>query len=99
MTLAADIVLKAGGMEPIPLPDSLQVGVSIHQSGKIEPSLIDDPNKTPDTILVTYEEFGAIIQRLKDSLLNGTIVPIGEDEIPRLIYTLALEPPGSSPHA
>ena len=57
MTLAADIVLKAGGMESIPPPESLRVGISLSPSGKIVPALMDDPNRQPDAILVTYEEF------------------------------------------
>ena len=61
----------------------------MHPSGKIDPALIDDPNKPPDAILVTCEEFLAIAQRLKDRLLKGTIVPNSEDEIPELIYNLA----------
>ena len=89
VTLMADIVLKAGGMEPMPLPNPLRIGVSIHPSGKIEPALMDDPNKLPGAILVTYEEFLAIAHRLKDRLLKGTIVPTSEDEIPELIYNLA----------
>jgi len=90
MTMGMDIVFKAGGMEPIPLPDSLRVGVSIYPSGKIEPTLMDEPNRQ-GAILVTYEEFTTIAQRLKDELLKGTTVPTSEDEIPRLIHTLALK--------
>jgi hypothetical protein len=90
MTLGVDIVLKAGGREPIPLPDSLRVGVSIYPSSKIEPALMGDPNRQ-GAILVTYEEFTAIAQRLKDELLKGTTVPKSEDEIPGLIHTLALK--------
>ena len=86
-TLWVDIVLRVGGMEPIPLPDSLRVGISMHPSGKITPALMDDPNKQPDTILVTYKEFAAIAQTLKDELLKGTIVPKSEDEIPKKIYS------------
>jgi hypothetical protein len=93
VTLMADIVLKAGGMEPIPLPNSLRLGVSISQSGKIVPTLMDDPNRQPDVVIVTYEKFLAIAQRLKDELLKGTIVPTGEDEIPKLVYNLALKSP------
>ena len=91
MTLGVDIVLKAGGMEPIALPASLQVGVSISLLGKVEPALFDDPNKQPDTILVVFEEFEAIAHRLKGELLKGTIVPMSEDEIPKLVYGLAAE--------
>ena len=98
VTLMADIVLKAGGMEPIPLPNSLRIGVSIYPSGRIEPDMMDGPNKPPDAIVVAYEEFAAIAQKLKDRLLEGTIVPTSEDEIPRLIHTLALESPRNFPH-
>ncbi len=97
MTMGMNIALKTGGMEPVPPPSSLRVGLSIHPSGKIEPALMDDPNKLPDAILVTYEEFLAIAQRLKDKLLNGAIVPTGEDKIPRLIHRLALKPPEAFP--
>ena len=91
VTLAADTVLKVGGMEPIPLPDSLRLGVSISPSGKIEPALMDDPNRQPDAVAMTYEEFVAIAQRLRGEILKGTIVPKSEDEIPKLIYGLAAE--------
>ena len=91
MTMGMNIALKTGGMEPVPPPNSLRVGLSIHPSGKIEPALIDDPNKPLDTILVTYEEFLAIAQRLKDKLIKGTIVPTSEDEIPGLIRDIALK--------
>lgn len=89
LTLGLDIALRVGGMEPIPLPDSLRVGISMHPSGKIEPALMDDPNKQPDAVAVIYQEFVAIAQRLKDELLKGTIVPTSEDEIPGLIYHFA----------
>ena len=86
MTVGVDIILKAGGMEPVPLPDPLRVGVSISPSGKIVPSIIDEPNRQPDAVLVTHEEFLAIAQRLKEELLKGTIVPSSEDEIPKILY-------------
>jgi len=95
MTVGVDIALKAAGIEPIPLPNSLRVGISISASGKIEPALIEDPNRRQGAVLVTYEEFSAIAQRLKDELLKGTIVPTSEDEIPKLIHNLALKSPES----
>jgi hypothetical protein len=98
LTLGLDIALRVGGMEPIPLPDSLRVGISMRPSDKIVPTLMDDPNRQPDAVFVTYEKFVAIAQRLKDELLKGTIVPASEEEIPRLIHTLALKPPGSFLH-
>jgi len=91
MTLGVDMVLKAGGMEPVPPPTSLQVGVSISPLGKIEPTLFDDPNKQPDTIVTTFEGFEAIAQRLRGEILKGTIVPKSEDEIPKLVYGIAAE--------
>ena len=91
MTLGIDTVLKAGGMEPILPPASLQIGISISPSSKIEPALFDDPNRQPDVILITFEEFEAITQRLRGELLKGAIVPTSEDEIPRLVYGLAAE--------
>ena len=90
-TLGIDIVLKAGGMQPVAPPPSTRIGISISPLGKIEPALLDDPYKPPNVILVTFEEFEAIAQRLKVELLKGTIVPTSEDEIPRLIRDLALK--------
>jgi hypothetical protein len=90
MTLGLDIALRVGGMEPVPLPDSLRAGISMRPSGEIAPTLVDNQNRQPDTVLVTYEQFVVIAQRLKDELMKGTIVPTSEDEIPMLIYKLAL---------
>ena len=91
MTLGIDVALKAGGMQPVALPPSPRIGMSISPSGKIEPALLDDPYKPPNVILVTFEEFEAITQRLRGELLKGAIVPTSEDEIPRLVYGLAAE--------
>ena len=89
MTLGADMILKAGGMEPVPPPASLQLGISISLLGKIEPDWIDNPNREPVAIFVRYEEFVSIAQRLKDKLLRGTVVPSSEDEISNLMYSEA----------
>jgi len=72
-------------------PPSPRIGISISPLGKIEPALLDDPYKPPNVILLTFEEFEAIAQRLKVELLKGTIVPADEGEIPRLIRGLALK--------
>jgi len=93
MTLGIDMVLKAGGREPIAPPSFPQLGVSISSSGKIEPDWIGNPHREPEAIFVTYDEFIAIAQRVKGELLKGTIVPTIEEEIPKLIYNLALKPP------
>jgi hypothetical protein len=91
MTLGVDVVLKAGGMEPIAPPSSARIGICVSPSGRIEPALFDDPNRKPDVILITFEEFEAIAQRLKGEILKGTVVPKSEDEISRLIYVFGAE--------
>ena len=91
MTLGVDVVLKAGGMEPIAPPPSAQIGIFISPSGKIGPALFDDPQRRPDTILITFDEFEAIAQRLKGEILEGTAMLKSEDEIPRLIRDLVLK--------
>ena len=90
-TLGIDIVLKAGGMESIVPPAPLQVGISISQSGRIEPALMGDAKKQSYVVLVTYKEFLGIAQRLKSELLEATLMPAGIDEIPKLIYDLAVK--------
>ena len=89
MTLGIDVVLKAGGVEPIAPPASPRIGISMSPSGKIEPTLIDDLNRQPDAILITFEKFEAITQRLRDEILKGIVMPKSENEIPKLIYSLA----------
>lgn len=89
-TLGVDVVLKAGGMEPIAPPPPARIGISISLPGKIEPALFDDPNRKPDVILITFEQFEAVAQRFRSMILEGTIVPTSEEEIPKLIRDLAL---------
>jgi len=86
MILGVDMVLKAGGMEPVKLPAPFQVGISIYPAGKIEPTLFDYPNRQPDAIFVTFDQFEVIAQRLRNEILKGKIVPKSEDEISKLIY-------------
>ena len=88
-TAAIDIALKAGKMEPIAPPPSPKVGISISPSGKIEPALLNNQYRQPGVIMITFEEFEAITERLKSEMLKGTVVPKSEDEIPKLIYSLA----------
>jgi hypothetical protein len=93
MTLGIDIALKAGGMEPIAPPQPTQLGISVSPSGKIAPDWVNNPYREPEAIFVTYEEFMAIAQRLKDKVLKRTVVPTTEDEIPKLVHNLALKSP------
>jgi hypothetical protein len=84
-------------MQPVAPPPSPQLGVTISSSGKIKPDWRDNPYREPKEIFVTYDEFMAIARRLKNKLLKGTIVPTSEAEIPKLLYSLALELPKNSP--
>jgi len=90
MTMGIDVVLKAGGMQPIAPPPAPQLGVTISSSRKIRPDWLDNPDREPAAIFLTYEQFMATIQKLKEKLLNGSTVPTSEEEIPRLIYSEAL---------
>ncbi len=90
VTLMADTILKAAGMAPMPLPNPQLIGVWISQSGKIALTLAGDLPQPPGEVLVTYEEFLEIAQRLKNGLLQGTIVPISEDDVPGLVYMFAV---------
>jgi len=85
-TLAMDIALKAGGMEPVVPPESPRVGISLSPTGTIEPDLLNYPQRQPNAIVIAYEKFEAIAQRLKGEILEGTLVPKSKDEIPKLIY-------------
>jgi Holliday junction DNA helicase RuvB len=55
MTVGIDVVLKAGGMQPIAPPPSPQLGVSISPSGKIRPDWLDNPDREPAAIFLTEE--------------------------------------------
>jgi len=88
-TLAVDIALRAGGMEPIPPPESPRVGISLSPNGTIEPDLLNYPQRRPDAILFTFERFEAVAQRLGEEIMKGTAVPESEEDVPRLIYAVA----------
>jgi len=97
MTVGIDVVLRAGGMQPIAPPPSPQLGITISSTGKIVPDWLDNPDREPSAVFLTYEQFMATIQKLKEKLLNGAIEPTGEGDISRLVYSLALKPPKDSP--
>lgn len=96
MTVMADIALETGGMEPLPPPDSLKIGISISASGKIEPTWLDDPARQSNMLYITFEHFEETGQRLKRKIRNGRIIPKNEEEIPHLIFALASQPPEKS---
>jgi len=97
VTSLTDVVLKAGRMEPVPLPNSLKSGISISPFGNIAPTLLNDPSRQSGVLYIKFEEFEAIAQRLKGEILKGAVVPKNEDEIPRLIFRLAAKSPEKSP--
>lgn len=89
MTAAADIALIAARKEPVPFPTAPEISISISPEGKIEP-VVDDGTAPPvGVILLTFEEFQEVALKLRQMVMEGAVVPKGEDEIPRLIYTLA----------
>jgi len=91
MTIGIDVVLKAGGMQPIAPPSTPELGVTISPSGKITMDWRDNPNREPAAIFVTREQFTAIALKLKEKLLEGAIVPANDNEIPRLVYSLSIK--------
>ena len=91
MTLGIDVALKAGGMQPVALPPSPCLGISISPVGKIEPALLNNQYRQPGVIIITFEKFEVIAQRLKGEILKGKVAPKSEDEIPGLVYGLAAE--------
>ena len=86
--LGIDMALKAGGMQPIAPPPSPQPGIAISSSGKIGPDWRGNPHREPGAIFLTYEQFMATAEKLKERLLKGAIEPSSEEEIPRLILSL-----------
>jgi hypothetical protein len=97
MTVGIDVVLKAGGMEPIAPPPPTQLGIAISPSGEIKPTVLDEPFPQQNAILVSIDRFEAIIRELKDEIMKGKTLPQSEEEIPRLVYSLALKQPKGSP--
>ncbi len=89
MAAAMGSALKAVGMEPVPPPGSLRVGISLSALGKIEPTLLDDPSRQSGLLYIKLEDFEAISKRLKREIMKGMVTPKNEDEIPRLIFALA----------
>ena len=89
MTAAADIALIAARKEPIPLPTTPEISISISSEGKIEPVVDDGTAPLVGFILLTFEEFQEVALKLRQMVMEGAVAPKGEDEIPKLIYTLA----------
>jgi len=91
MTAAADIALIAAKKEPMPFPTAPEISISIASEGKIEP-VVDDGTAPPvGVILLTFEEFQEVALKLRQMVMEGTVAPKGEDEIPRLIHGLVLK--------
>jgi hypothetical protein len=97
MTLGVDVALKAGGMEPIPLPPSTRLGIAILPSGKIEPTVFDEHLPRQNAILVSIDRFEAVVRGLEDEIMKGEMLPESEEGLPRLVYSLALKLAKGSP--
>ena len=91
MTMATDLALMAARKEPIPFPATLQICISISPEGRIEPVVDDPASRAEGVIFLTFPQLEAIARKLKEGILNGRVVPIGEEEIPKLIRGLVLE--------
>lgn len=89
---AVDAILLAMKQQPIPFPEPLQPCISISSSGKIEPAIFDASRRQEGAILVTIEKFETIARRLEDEVMKEKVTPKSGDEIPRLIYELAVKP-------
>ncbi|MFP3975707.1 MAG: hypothetical protein ACLFVK_05730, partial [Dehalococcoidia bacterium] len=86
ISLGMSAISRVMGMQPMPPPDQIQVGISLSPSGEIDPDWIDGPEKAPDAIFVGYNQFLAIAQGLKGKLMRGEVTPSSEGEIPKLLY-------------
>ena len=91
MTGGMNIALMTGRMQPMPALHPTRLGISISPSGKIAPALFDDPHRQPGVVLISFKEFEGLTLRLRDRILKGIVMPKNDDEIPKLIHSLALE--------
>jgi hypothetical protein len=82
---------QAVGQQPIVHTGFLQACLSISPTGRIQPDLLHDFSKQYDAIRISIEKFEAIAQKLEDKIMEGDTLPESEDEIPKLIYKLALD--------
>ena len=88
-TAGIDMALNVGGMQSIAPPPSPRPGITISSSDKVGPDWRGNPHREPGAIFLTYEQFMATAEKLKEKLLKGAIEPSSEEEIPRLIYSEA----------
>jgi hypothetical protein len=92
-----NLAWQVTGQQPVTHTNPLQACLSLYPTGRIQPGLLGDFSKQYGAILISVEKFEAIAQRLEDRIMKGDILPKSEDEIPKLIYNLALKPPESLP--
>jgi hypothetical protein len=90
-----NLAWQVTGQQPMAHTSPLQACLSLYPTGRIQPGLLGDVSKQYGAILISVEKFEAIVQRLEDRIMKGDILPKSEDEIPKLIYNLALKPPES----
>jgi len=92
-----NVAWQATGQQPMAHTTHLQACVCVYPTGRIHPGLLGDFSQQYGAILIHVEKFEAITQRLEDEIMRGKILPESEDEIPKLIYKLALKPPENLP--
>jgi hypothetical protein len=89
MGRAMDVMMQAGRLGPISPLSPLEGCLAIWPSGKIEPTYKGATSKQSEAVLVRFEEFEKLTQKLKDGILKGMVTLKSEDEIPNLIGNLA----------
>jgi len=90
ISLGMSAISRVMGVQPVPPPDQIQVGISLSASGEIEPDCSDNPERAPDAIFVGYNQFMGIVQGLKGKLIRGEVTPSSEGDIAKLLYSEAL---------
>jgi len=86
-----NITLLATRQQPMPHPIPLRTCISISASGRIEPALLDDSYRQPGAVFLIIDKFETIARRLEDEIMTGKVLPRSEEQIPKLMYDLALK--------
>jgi hypothetical protein len=72
-------------------------GIAIYPEGKIKPiEIIEGSAPSPrGAVVVTFERFRELARKARRMIMAGTVMPKGEEDIPKLIRLLAGHGPSS----